>query len=125
MAGAREFPFEMSKKWNAAKDHRTRHSHVTVNGNQVDEEDYFKVPIYKGRAIIGYDEMNAPGDPKASPQNTINCRCRITHIPKRDAQGNLIPRNANTARVIPLRSSNLQNSSILRAIAAQVKMLVD
>lgn len=100
---AKSFPYEVSKKWSAAKDHRTRDSHVKVNGNQVDENDYFNVPIYKGKVQISTEQMLYPGDANASAANTVNCRCRVTHIPKRDSAGNLIMREQNIAPVIPMR----------------------
>lgn len=71
---AADLPYEVSKKWSAARDARTRHSHVYINGHQVDENDTFKVPIYKGDKNTGrFDEMQFPGDPNASAANTINC----------------------------------------------------
>lgn len=123
--GARSFPFEVNKKWVAANDARTRDSHIKVHNIQIDEEDYFKVPIYKKGLIVGHDQMSAPGDPKADPSNTINCRCRITHIPKRDAKGKLIRRNPNQARIIPMRSTEINVDDLRNAIAASVKMKVD
>lgn len=122
---ARDFPFEVNKKWLAAADHRTRHSHHKVHNQAIGEDDLFRVPIYKGDKLTGYEEMNAPGDPKASAGNTINCRCRVLHEAKRDAKGNLIERNRNQARIIPMRSTEISNQSIRAAIAASVKSLVD
>lgn len=122
---ARQFPFEVNKKWLAATDTRTRDSHIKVNGLMVDEDDYFKVAIYKKKLIVGYDQMLAPGDPEADPSNTINCRCRVTHIPKRDAKGNLIRRNPNQARIIPLRPTTITSDDLRNAIAASVKMKID
>lgn len=122
--GARSFPYEVNKKWVAANDHRTRHSHQKINQAVIDENDLFKVAMYKGDKLTGYEEMTAPGDPKASAANTINCRCRITHVPKRDSNGRLIMRDKNTARIIPLRNPSLQNENIRAAIAASIKMYV-
>jgi uncharacterized protein with gpF-like domain len=100
---ARSFPYEVNKKWSAANDHRTRHSHVYINAHMVDENDYFKVPVYKGKVQIGWDEMLYPGDSNAHASNTINCRCRVIYEPKRDSAGNLIMRDINQAPVIPMR----------------------
>jgi hypothetical protein len=103
--GAKTFPYEVNKKWKGAGDHRERHSHRLLNDNVVNEDDLFKVPIYKGDKPTGeYDEMAAPGDPNASAANTINCRCRVTYIPKRDAKGKLIMREQHQAIVVPMRS---------------------
>lgn len=99
---AKSFPYEVNKKWSAAKDHRTRHSHVFINGHMVDETSYFKVPVYKGKVQIGFDEMLYPGDANAHASNTINCRCRVIYEPKRDANGNLVMRDQNLAPVVPM-----------------------
>jgi uncharacterized protein with gpF-like domain len=100
---ARSTPFEVNKKWNAANDSRTRHSHVFINQHMVDENDYFNVPIYEGDKKIGTEQMLYPGDPNASAGNTINCRCRVTYLPKRDSAGNLVRRNTSQAPVVPMR----------------------
>lgn len=71
---AKSFPYEVDKKWSSAKDHRTRHSHQLINNRQVEENGFFKVPIYKGDKPTGrFDEMLYPGDPEASASNTVNC----------------------------------------------------
>lgn len=100
---AASLPYEVDKGWSAANDHRTRHSHQRVNGQWIDENDLFKVAIYQGDKLIGYEEMDGPGDPKASAGNIINCRCRRLYRPKRDSKGRLILRNPNQAPVIPMR----------------------
>jgi uncharacterized protein with gpF-like domain len=100
---AKSFPYEVNKKWSAAKDHRVRHSHVFINGHMVDENDYFEVPVYKGDKKIGTEPMLYPGDANASAGNTINCRCRVLYEAKRDTAGNLIMRNPAQAPVIPMR----------------------
>lgn len=103
-AAAQSQPYEMNKKWVAAQDHRTRHSHKQINGTMVDEDEFFKVSIDRNDKPTGaYDEMSFPGDPHASAGNTINCRCRVVYVPKEDANGNLIRRNPNQAPVIPMR----------------------
>jgi uncharacterized protein with gpF-like domain len=122
---ARSFPYEVNKKWIAADDSRTRDSHNKVDNLTIDEDDLFKVPRYKNNLIVGYDHMNAPGDPSADPSNTVNCRCRVTHVPKRDAKGKLIMRNPNQARIIPLKPTSIGAEDLRNAIAAQVKMKVD
>jgi uncharacterized protein with gpF-like domain len=100
---ARSTPFEVNKKWNAANDSRTRHSHVFINQHMVDENDFFNVPIYEGDKKLGTEQMLYPGDPNASAGNTINCRCRVTYLPKRDSAGNLVRRNTSQAPVVPMR----------------------
>jgi hypothetical protein len=124
--GAKSLPYEMNKKWVAAKDHRTRHSHKQVNGQVTDEQATFKVPVYKGLKPTGaFDNMQAPGDPTASAANTINCRCRVIYEPKLDEQGEYIPRSRHTATIIPLRSVQpLPASQIAAALAKELKAAI-
>ncbi len=122
--GAKDMPFEVNKKWNAAKDHRTRHSHRSINGHITEEMGMFKVAVYKGDDLIGYEEMLYPGDAEASAGNTINCRCRVTYIPKRDAQGKLIRRVANTATIIPLRPVSTVGNAYQIAAALKANIFV-
>ncbi len=115
--GAKSFPYEVNKKWSAASDHRTRHSHRKVNGHIVDEDGTFKVAVYKGDKPTGqFDQMQRPGDSDAHPSNTINCRCRITHVPKRDAKGNLVRRERGIAPVISMGQRGLGSGIGIAAI---------
>lgn len=84
--GAEESDFETVKQWIAAKDHRTRHSHRLVDGELVDVNGRFRVGKKKG----GFDLMAGPGDPEASAENVINCRCTVAVVAKRDEEGRLI-----------------------------------
>lgn len=114
---AESLPYEVDKKWSAASDHRTRHSHRLINEHQVGEDDFFKVPIYKGDKPTGtFDNMLYPGDANASAGNTINCRCRVIYVPKRDAAGRLIMRNTNQARIVPMRQIPRYEPSQIAAI---------
>lgn len=115
---AKSFPYEVNKKWQAAKDHRTRHSHLMINNHTVDENDFFRVAVFKGKTQIGWDEMLYPGDANAHPSNTINCRCRIIMEPKTDAAGNFIMRDVNQVPVIPMSRGTIYDAS---QIAAQLK----
>lgn len=90
-------------EWIAARDHRTRHSHRIVDGEQVDEGTRFAVPIFKGNIQIGVDLMKGPGDPQASAGNVINCRCTLVTVAKRDKNGRLVlknPTNSNISLVL-------------------------
>jgi hypothetical protein len=116
---ASKLPYEVRQKWSAANDHRTRHGHRAMNGKQIDEDETFKVPVYKGDKLVGYEQMIGPGDPNASVGNLANCRCRGTFIPKRYANGSLIMRNPNQARIIPMREP--LHSYTHEQIAAQLK----
>lgn len=113
---AKSFPYEVNKKWSAAKDHRTRHSHVFINDHMVDENDFFKVPVYDKKVQIGFDEMLYPGDVNAHPSNTVNCRCRVIFEPKRDVNGNLMLRDQNIAPVIPMRRPTTYDPAQIAAI---------
>jgi uncharacterized protein with gpF-like domain len=114
---AKSFPYEVNKKWSAAKDHRTRSAHRMINDHIVSENDFFKVPNYKNDKPLGtYSEMLYPGDATAPPEQTINCRCRVIYEAKRDANGNLIMRQ-NQAIIVPLRSNRINPDSLERIAA--------
>lgn len=89
MIGAKKFPYEVTKGWLAARDHRTRHSHRAVNGQKVDEDEKFS------------NGLLYPGDPEGSAKETINCRCRVIYKAKRDTNGRIIPRRSQ----LPLTST--------------------
>ena len=56
----------LRRRWIAVEDARTRPDHSTADGQEVGmEEDYG----------VGGENMRYPGDPNASAENTINCRC--------------------------------------------------
>lgn len=74
----------LDKVWLSVQDDRTRispYDHLDMN-NQKQELDK---PFFVGGQNIDY-----PGDMKASAGNVINCRCGLTFVPKRDADGMLI-----------------------------------
>lgn len=85
--GRQESPYETTKMWIAAKDHRTRHSHREVDSEMIDVGAKFNVKRYKGDKMVGWDKMTGPGDPKAHPENIINCRCTTVERVKRDENG--------------------------------------
>ncbi len=115
--GIKSFPYETDKKWSAARDHRTRHSHRQINGHITDENGTFRVKIYKGDKFTGqYDEMQRPGDPSAHASNTINCRCRIVPVPKRDAKGHLIRRERGVTPVISMGQRGIGSGIGIAAI---------
>lgn len=41
---------------------------------------------------VGGEQLEFPGDPNGSPENTINCRCFSEVVAKRDDNGRLIPK---------------------------------
>ena len=58
-----------TKAWLAALDERTREWHAAADGQTVNMDDQF---------TVGGELMDAPGDPNASAENLINCRCTLT-----------------------------------------------
>ena len=84
---AEESDLAMQKMWISVQDNRTRitpFDHLDMNGVKQDLEKPF---------FVGGQNIQYPGDIKASPGNVINCRCTIAFIPKRDADGMLIIKN--------------------------------
>ena len=57
-----------TKTWVSQMDERVRDNHVMANGQTVKIMEYF---------LVGTDLMLYPGDPTASAENVINCRCTI------------------------------------------------
>lgn len=87
MRAAEESDLAMQKMWISVQDNRTRvtpFDHLDMNGVKQDLEKPF---------FVGGQNIQYPGDIKASPGNVINCRCTIAFIPKRDADGMLIIKN--------------------------------
>lgn len=84
MKAAEESDLVMEKMWISVQDNRTRitpFDHLDMNGQKQDLEKPF---------FVGGQNIQYPGDIKASPGNVINCRCTVAFIPKRDADGMLI-----------------------------------
>lgn len=87
---AEKYEYEVEKTWITAGDHRVRGSyqdnnpydHTVLAGKKVDSDE----PFNNG------EDIRYPGDPEASPGNTINCRCTIALKGKRDKNGKLIPK---------------------------------
>lgn len=100
--GESKSEFESTKRWIAANDHRTRHSHRLTDDITIDFKDRFHVPIFTGGKIqmqVGVDLMTGPGDVHASAGNVCNCRCVLAFKAKRDENGRLI-RKAITTPVL-------------------------
>ena len=77
----------LDKVWISVQDNRTRirpYDHLDMNGVKQNLE----IPFFVGGENIQY-----PGDIKASAGNVINCRCTVSFVPKRDADGMLILKN--------------------------------
>lgn len=66
---SQELGVTMKKEWLATRDDRTRPDHLAADGQQVGLDEKF---------TVGSDLMDRPGDPGASPEQLINCRCGMT-----------------------------------------------
>lgn len=62
--------YQVTKQWVATEDSRTRPDHGDADGQEVDISDTFQV---------GDDELQFPGDPDGSAEQTVNCRCSCTY----------------------------------------------
>ena len=58
----------MEKQWKTSIDGREREWHKAANGQRVGIDEKF---------IVNGEEMTAPGDASASPNNVCNCRCTM------------------------------------------------
>ena len=60
----------LQKEWLATNDNRTRHSHVLLDGDIVDQDKTFD------------NGLMFPGDPNGEPSEVYNCRCSMTAVVK-------------------------------------------
>lgn len=60
----------LQKEWLATNDNRTRHSHVLLDGDIVDQDKKFD------------NGLMFPGDPNGEPSEVYNCRCSMTAVVK-------------------------------------------
>ena len=77
----------LDKVWISVQDNRTRitpYDHFDMNNQKQELEKPF---------FVGGENIQYPGDANASGGNTINCRCTIAFVPKRDSDGMLILKN--------------------------------
>ena len=92
MNGAKSHGFEVDKQWISARDSRTRRipedefDHIELDGVIVGFDEPFTSTGKEGEAVVAMQ----PGDLSAPAGFTINCRCAVGFIPKRDNNGNLI-----------------------------------
>jgi len=92
MEGAKAHGFQVDKQWISARDSRTRRiprdqfDHVDLDGVVVDLDEPFLSRSKEGVPV----EAMQPGDITSPAGFTINCRCTVGFIPKRDGNGNLI-----------------------------------
>lgn len=89
-----KYEFKTQKRWIAVHDNRTRHAHLSADGQTVEQSGVF---------LVGGEQMQFPGDPAASGANTINCRCFQELVPMRDANGRLIPKDGQPVRPVQIQ----------------------
>lgn len=70
---AAKMGIKVRKRWVATKDNRTRHSHQMLDGQTVDWDEPFSSELGK---------IRFPGDPRAKPALTYNCRCTLRTVEK-------------------------------------------
>lgn len=70
---AAEMGIKVRKRWIATKDGRTRDAHRKLDGQTVDWDESFSSSLGK---------IRFPGDPRAKPANTYNCRCSLRTVEK-------------------------------------------
>lgn len=70
---AADMGIKVRKRWVATKDGRTRHSHRRLDGQTVDWDEPFASELGK---------IRFPGDPRAKPALTYNCRCTLRTVEK-------------------------------------------
>ena len=111
-AQSETFGYEQMKEWISAEDDRVRGtepkdhaSHVSLDGQRINEGDLFKDPR-------NGDLLEFPGDPRASAASTINCRCSIAYVAKRDPNGRLIPKRQTTAVIFPNQNRTLETTLV-------------
>lgn len=82
--GGKNLPPEVAAGmvWMAARDERTRRAHANADGQTIKIGEKF---------IVGGEEMRYPGDPNASPRNTINCRCATAILTPDDMTQRMAP----------------------------------
>jgi hypothetical protein len=84
--------FEVDKIWVARRDTRTRRipkdffDHLDMDGQIRPLNEPFMSKDKLGRVILA----DMPGDPKTPIGFTINCRCTIMFVPRRDKDNNII-----------------------------------
>lgn len=70
---ASDMGIRVRKRWVATKDSRTRDAHQKLDGKTADWDEPF---------ISELGEIRYPGDPRAKPANSYNCRCALRTVEK-------------------------------------------
>jgi hypothetical protein len=117
MKGAEAHDFEVDKQWISARDIRTRRiprnefDHIALDGVVVDYNETFNSVGKEGQQVAAMQ----PGDITQPAGFTINCRCAVGFIPKRDANGRLIMKpKANGVSIGKINTQNVVNQQIVQ-----------
>ena len=94
MVGANESKIVLDKIWITARDERVRGSHRRLDNNRFNDGE----PI--DMADVFPNGCAFPGDPNGSGKETIQCRCRLGFVARRDAQGRIVRREVATPLVV-------------------------
>ena len=92
MQAADKHSFEVDKIWVSRRDGRTRRipkdqfDHWDMDGQRKPFNEPFVSTDKFGRTIVA----DMPGDPKTPRGFTINCRCTVAFVPRKDERGNII-----------------------------------
>lgn len=92
MQAADKHSFEVDKIWVSRRDGRTRRipkdqfDHWDMDGQRKPFNEPFVSTDKFGRTILA----DMPGDPKTPRGFTINCRCTVAFVPRKDERGNII-----------------------------------
>ena len=85
LIGADKYEYEVQKEWVAVMDNRVRHSHAGNDGQKIEVDEQFS------------NGLLFPGDPNGPAEETVNCRCSLVIVAKRDRNGRLIPKRQTQA----------------------------
>lgn len=88
LIAAASVPYEVRKQWITSEDEKVRgnpFSHVALHGTSL--------PL--DMAFNNGEHIRFPGDPNASAENVINCRCVLSINPVTDQFGRAIPKRVN------------------------------
>lgn len=92
MQAANKHPFEVDKIWVSRRDGRTRRipkdqfDHWDMDGQRKPFNEPFVSRDKFGRVIVA----GMPGDPTSPRGFTINCRCSVMFVPRKDENNNVI-----------------------------------
>ena len=99
---AKRNKFETTKVWITARDERVRGNPLgRFPANKPGKPNHWKLHGRELRLTGDFENgCEFPGDPKAIPSETINCRCTLIFRTKKDSQGNPIPKRNPTPSIL-------------------------